>query len=442
MNSVESNSTIAGSDQESGSGPLKTWRGLPRNLWAVTLTSFLTDISSEMLFNLLPIFLFSVLGIRTSLIGVIEGTADSAASLLKLASGWLSDRVGRRKPLAVSGYALSSLVKPFLYFVTTWTGVLAVRFGDRLGKGLRTAPRDALVAESVKAEQRGFAFGLHRAGDTAGAVIGLGIALGIVINQGGVGAELSRATFQTIVLLSMIPAITAVLVLAFGAHEQVSKPPVTTSPTSPNRDVRPQVGGRLIDNRPFRFFMLIVVLFTLGNSSDAFLILRAQNAGLSVPGVLGMMLSFNLVYALLSTPAGVLSDRVGRRRLLGAGWLIYVVIYLGFALAKAGWQTWLLMLMYGVYYALTEGIARAYLADLVPAHQRGTAYGVLHAAIGITALPASVLAGALWQGVGAWAGWGPSAPFYLGAGFALCAVLLLYFMPTIDPLDNHEVRGV
>lgn len=433
---------MAGSGQESGSGPVMAWRGLPRNLKAVTFTSFLTDISSEMLFNLLPIFLFSVLGIRTNLIGVIEGTADSAASIFKLVSGWLSDRVGRRKPLAVSGYALSSLVKPFLYLATTWTGVLAVRFGDRLGKGLRTAPRDALVADSVMPEQRGFAFGLHRAGDTAGAVIGIGIAIWVVITRGGVGAQLSRATFQSIVLLSMIPAIGAVFVLAFGAHEQVSKPAIATSPKLPIKDIQPNAESRLIDNHPFRFFMLIVILFTLGNSSDAFLILRAQNAGLSVVGVLGMMLSFNLIYALLSTPAGALSDRVGRRRLLGTGWLIYVVIYLGFALAKAGWQTWLLMLMYGVYYALTEGVARAYLADLVPVHQRGTAYGVLHAAIGITALPASVLAGALWQGVGAWVGWGPSAPFYFGAGLAFCALVLLYFMPAINPLANHEERGV
>jgi len=193
-----------------------------------------------------------------------------------------------------------------------------------------------------------------------------------------------------------------------------------------------------MDNRPFIFFMLVVVLFTLGNSSDAFLILRAQSAGLSVPGVLGMMLSFNLVYALLSTPAGALSDRLGRMRLLRTGWLIYVMIYLGFALANAGWQTWLLMLMYGVYYALTEGVARAYLADLVPAHQRGTAYGILHAAIGITALPASVLAGIVWQGVGTWTGWGPSAPFYLGAGLACGALLLLGFMPSADRMHAQE----
>jgi MFS family permease len=236
----------------------------------------------------------------------------------------------------------------------------------------------------------------------------------------------------------MIPAILAVIVLVFGAHEQVPESAIPASAAVLDQSDQMPVQMRLVDNRPFGFFMLIIVLFTLGNSSDAFLILRAQSAGLSVPGVLGMMLSFNLVYALLSTPAGALSDRLGRRRLLRAGWFIYALIYLGFALANAGWQTWLLMLMYGVYYALTEGVARAYLADLVPAQQRGTAYGVLHAAVGITALPASVLAGVLWQGVGSWMGWGPSAPFYFGAGLAGCALVLLRFMPSTEGVGAKE----
>ncbi len=401
---------------------------LHRNVWAVTITSFLTDISSEMLFNLLPIYLFSVLGVRTGLIGLVEGAADSAASLLKVFSGWISDRLGRRKPIAVAGYALSSLVKPLLYFVTSWPSAFAIRFGDRVGKGLRTAPRDALVADSVGANQRGFAFGLHRAGDTAGAVIGIGVALAVIIGQGGLEADLSRSTFQTIVLLSTIPAFSAVLVLGFGAREVVLEQPRDLHGPQDNAYLG-RTQERLVDNRPFRLFLLIMVLFTLGNSSDAFLILRAQNTGLSVPGVLGMMLSFNLVYTLLATPAGALSDRLGRRRVLLAGWLVFALSYLGFALAGAGWQTWLFMLFYGAYYALAEGVARAYLADLVLAHQRGTAYGVLHAATGVTTLPASLLAGVLWQGYGTWQGFGPSAPFYFGAGLAICAVVLLRFMP-------------
>jgi MFS family permease len=403
-------------------------RSLHRNVWATTVTSLLTDISSEMLFNLLPIYLFSVLGVRTGFIGLIEGLADSAASMLKLLSGWLSDRLNRRKPLAVAGYALSSLIKPLFYFVTTWGGALAVRFGDRVGKGLRTAPRDALVADSVDPDQRGLAFGLHRAGDTAGAVIGLGLALAIILRRGGIGAELSRSTFQSIVLLSMIPAIAAVLVLAFGARE--SQPALLVSEVSQllmhDRD---RAQNRLVRNRSFMLFVAILVLFTLGNSADAFLILRAQTTGLTVPGVLGMLLSFNLVYSLASTPAGALSDRLGRRTLLWAGWLIFALTYLGFALARKGWHAWLMMIFYGLYYALTEGVVRAYIADLVPEDQRGSAYGILHAAVGVTALPASLLAGILWQGVGKWGGFGPSAPFYVGAGLALCAVVLLRFVP-------------
>jgi MFS family permease len=414
------------------------WRGLHRNVWAVTLTSFLTDISSEMLFNLLPIFLFSVLGVRTGLIGVIEGMADSAASLLKLASGWLSDRSGRRKPLTVMGYALSSFAKPFLYVTTTWAGVLAVRFGDRLGKGIRTAPRDALVADSVEADQRGLAFGFHRAGDTAGAVIGLGIALMVVLSRGGASVNLSRSTFQMIVLLSLIPAIAAVLVLALSAQEPGVAQAFKQRIGPLGQETQVQDERRLRFNRPFMFFLFVIVLFTLGNSSDAFLILRASNAGLSVAGVLGMMLSFNLVYAVLAAPAGALSDKLDRRRLLWMGWLIYALTYLGFALASAGWHTWLLMCVYGVYYALTEGVARAYLADLVPADQRGIAYGVFHAAIGVAALPASVLAGVLWQGIGDWTGWGPRAPFYFGAILAICALSLLGFMPHAELHTDTE----
>jgi MFS family permease len=376
------------------------------------------DISSEMLLNLLPLFLFNVLGVRTAAIGAIEGVAESASSLLKMFSGWLSDRLGKRKHLAVLGYGVSTLVKPFLYFVTTWTGVLAVRFGDRVGKGIRTAPRDALVADSVDECQRGIAFGLHRAGDTAGAVVGIGIALLILLATERGAVELSRASFQLVVLASMVPAMLAVLVLALGAREtpiegQKAKPPKLT------------LAGF---DRRFRFFLVVMVVFTLGNSSDAFLILRAQNAGLTVPGVLGMMLTFNLVYAVVSSPVGALSDRFGRRRFLVAGWLLYAVVYLGFAGATEGWHTWALMGVYGVYYGMTHGVAKAFVADLVPRERRGTAYGVYSAAVGVTALPASILAGLLWQGFGPWRGLGPSAPFLAGSALALLAAVLLASM--------------
>lgn len=391
-------------------------RRLPRNVWVVTITSFLTDVSSEMLLSLLPLFLYGVLGVRTSLIGFIEGLAESTASLLKLFSGWFSDRLGRRKGLTVMGYALSTVAKPFLYFATTWWTVLAVRFTDRVGKGLRTAPRDALVADSVDEKQRGLAFGLHRAGDTAGAVIGILLALGLIVMTGG-ATQLTRASFQAVVLLSLLPAASAVIVLAVGAREkQLSR----------TRAQAPRLSLSGMDSR-FRRFLMIVVVFTLGNSSDAFLIIRAQTAGLEVDGILGMMISFNLAYALIAIPAGALSDRIGRRRVLIGGWLLYALVYLGFSQATSGWHAWALMVVYGLYYGLTEGVAKAFVADLVPEDRRGTAYGLYNAAIGLMVFPASAIAGMLWQGVGSWSGFGQSAPFLFGAIMALVSALLLAF---------------
>jgi MFS family permease len=392
---------------------------LPRNVWVVTLTSFLTDISSEMLTTLLPLFLFNVLGAKTNVIGLIEGTAETTASVLKVFSGWLSDRLGQRKWLAVGGYALSAFSKPFLFFANSWGWVLGVRFGDRLGKGLRTAPRDALVADSIDEKQRGLAFGLHRAGDTAGAVVGLLVALGVVWFVQRADLTLERSTFHTLVLFSIIPAVLAVIGLALGARE-------TPIPTERRAARAPSFSLAAFDAR-FKFFLFIVVLFTLGNSSDAFLILRAQAAGLPVLGVLGMMITFNAVYTLVSGPAGALSDRVGRRRLIVGGWAVYGLIYLGFARVTVGWQAWALMAVYGIYYGLTEGVAKALVADLVPAEKRGTAYGLFNAAIGLTAFPASFIAGILWQGAFGWNGFGPGAPFYFGAVTALLACALLVF---------------
>ncbi len=395
-------------------------RALPGNVWVVTATSFLTDISSEMIVHLLPLFLANVLGVQTSIIGLIEGVAETTSSLLKVFSGWLSDRLGGRKWLTVAGYGLSTLAKPFLYFAVTWEWVLGVRFADRAGKGIRTAPRDALVADSIDERQRGLAFGLHRAGDTAGAMVGVLIALAVVWAVQGGNLDLSRSAFQIVVLLSIVPAVLAVVVLAFGAHDV---------PIIGERSRLPSLSLRGFDTR-FLGFLAIVVLFTLGNSSDAFLILRAQERGLSVAGVMGMLITFNLVYALISGPAGALSDRIGRRRLIVGGWLAYGLIYLGFALVDAIWQVWVLYTLYGVYYGLAEGAAKALVADLVQPEQRGTAYGVYNAAIGLAAFPASLVAGLLWQGVGGWKGFGPGAPFLFGAALALVAgALLAWWLP-------------
>lgn len=390
-------------------------RRLPRNVWVVTATSLLTDISSEMIVYLVALFLDNVLGAGKAVIGLIEGLAETTASLMKIYSGALSDRLGRRKWLTVTGYLLSTLAKPFMYFANTWGWVLGVRVADRLGKGIRTAPRDALVAGSIDEKQRGLAFGLHRAGDTAGAFIGLAIAALIVwLTQSG-AADLSRRTFQIAVLISIIPAVLAVLVLAIGAREVAV----------PGSARVPRLTLKGMDRR-FKVFLMVLVLFTLGNSSDAFIILRAQERGLDVLQIMLMLMTFNLIYSLLAGPLGALSDRIGRRQLIIAGWIAYGLVYLGFALSRTGAHIWILFGLYGVYYAATEGSAKALIADLVPSERRGTAYGLYNAAIGLTAFPASALAGFLWQGGFGWAGWGPAAPFFFGAGLALLAGILFW----------------
>ncbi len=390
------------------SQPRTGWRSLPRNVWAVSLTSFFMDISSEMVLNIVPLFLSNVLGVGTGVIGLIEGIAEATSSLLKVFSGWLSDRLGARKWLAVAGYGISAVSKPFFYVANAWTTVAAVRWADRVGKGVRTAPRDALVADSIDSNQRGLAFGFHRAADTGGAVVGLLIALGIVWAAQSASLELGRRTFQIIVLVSLIPAALAVLSLALGARDV----PVT------GQHERPVITFRGL-GRPFLVFMVIVGLFDLGNSSDAFLVLRAQERGLSVAGILAMLVTFNLVYTLVSAPAGSLSDRVGRRRVIVGGWLAYAAIYLGFGLARAAWQVWALYALYGVYYGLAFGTAKALIADLVPAELRGTAYGTYNATLGLIDFPASLIAGWLWQSIS------PAAPFLFGAALALTAAVLM-----------------
>jgi MFS family permease len=393
---------------------LQQLRSMPRNVWAVSLTSFFMDISSEMVINILPLFLSNVLGVKTNIIGLIEGVAETTSSILKMFSGWFSDKVGDRKWLAVAGYGISALSKPFFYFANTWGLVAGARWADRLGKGIRTAPRDALVADSIQDEQRGLAFGFHRAADTAGAMLGLLLALLVTwLAQRG-STLLSASTFRTIVIISVFPAALAVLALAIGVKETSKK----------KQHTMPKFAFKSL-GKPFMTFMLIVAIFDLGNSSDAFLVLRAQERGLNILGILGMLITFNLIYTLISTPAGALSDRIGRRRIIVAGWLIYAAIYLGFALARTGVHIWLLYVIYGLYYGLAYGTSKAMVADLVPEALRGTAYGTYNGILGILDLPASVIAGILWQGFGTWQGFGAAAPFYFGAGMALLAVILM-----------------
>ncbi len=404
-------------------------RRIPRNLWAVSIASLLTDVSSEMVLNVVPLFLANVLGARAVVIGFIEGVAAAATGLLQVVAGTLSDRWRARKWLVVGGYALSALAKPGFYFSTTWGAVAGVRWADRVGKGVRTAPRDALVADSIDPRDRGLAFGLHRAADTGGALCGLLGAIAIVsLTQHG-AVQLTRTTFQMLVLVSIIPAVLAVVTLAVGT---VDVPVRTTA-----ANVRISFRGL---GRPFASFMVVAGLFDLGNFSDAFMILRAQERGLGVTGVLGMLAAFNLVYAALSTPAGLLSDRVGRKRVIVVGWVTYAVIYLGFALVQGGGQIVGLYVCYGAYYGLTTGTTKALLVDLVPAPLRGTAFGTYTATLAVLDIPASFIAGLLWQGIGTWRGFGPAAPFLFGAAMALTAALLLAFLVTepSTPSSTHR----
>lgn len=382
----------------------------PRNVYVTALASLLTDISTEMVVYLTPLFLANVLNTPTAVIGLIEGTADTTASLTKLISGWISDRLDNRKWPTVIGYALSLVAKPLLAVAASWQAVFGARFADRFGKGIRTAPRDALIAASVDERRRGDAFGFQRAGDTLGAFLGIGLAIVIVYLTQQQSDLLSSTTFRTIVWLSMLPIAGAVVVLAVWLQE------IHTPPAAGAGRPRLSLSGF---SGNFRWVLLCVAIFTLGNSADAFIVLLAQARGASVLGTLMMVLIFNGVYTVLAQPFGKLSDKVGRLRLIIGGWLFYGVVYLGFALSHTMWQVAAMWALYGVYYAMTDGAVKALVADLVPKPQRGTGYGWLNGTIGIMALPASLLAGILWQV------WGPAAPFFFGATLAGVAVLLL-----------------
>ena len=419
-------------------GPKRTSPSPPklhRNVWATSGTSFLTDVSSEMLLNVLPLFLANVLGVRIWAIGLVEGFAEATSSILKLYSGWLSDRLGTRKWPAVVGYGISAVSKPFYYLASSWGAVAAIRWGDRVGKGVRTAPRDALLADSTPAGRRGLAFGLHRAADTAGAVIGIAVSIWVVQQVQGGGALLEAETFRKLVLWSLVPAFLGVAVLAAGARDVRVNGRGNGgkgrhgSPGAGRAASRPRLRLRGL-GRGFGAFVACSVIFELGNSADAFLVLRAQERGLSVAGILWLLLAFNVVYTLVSTPAGSLADRIPRKRVVAAAWGLYALVYLGFALADTAVHVTVLYLVYGCYHGLVAGAAKAMVADLVPPEQRGTAYGGYAAAIGLATLPASLLAGVLWEGLFAWEGFGPAAPFVFGAAMAaVAAVLLLLVVP-------------
>ncbi|MFH1775606.1 MAG: MFS transporter [Chloroflexota bacterium] len=378
-----------------GDSRKRIW-GLNPNVFFLGIVSLLTDISSEMIFTLLPLFLSNVLGATTTIVGLVGGISESSDAIFRIFSGWFSDRLGKRKLLALSGYGLSTLVKPFMLLASTWAAVLAVRFGDRVGKGLRASPRDAMIADSVSAKERGRGFGLHRAMDTLGATIGLGLAAVIIYLVQGGGLELSLKSYRWLVLAGIVPAVLAVLVLFLFVRERKR----TSLPASGPRP-RPGWSGLTggFDAR-FKLFLVVMGVFTLGNSSDFFVILRGQNLGVPLVQVVLMVVLLNVTYAAVSLPAGMLSDRLGRRKVIVLGWLIYVLVYLGFALSSSLWQVWLLFAGYGVYYGITEGVARALVADLVVPEKRGTAYGLYHGVVGFALLFASLIAGWLWQTLG------------------------------------------
>ncbi len=429
------------------------------------MVSLLTDISTEMVYPLLPLFLTTRLGATPAIVGLIEGIAESLASLLKVFSGYLADLFGRRKPLAILGYGSSTVGKVVLYLAGSWPAVLAARVIDRFGKGVRTAPRDALIADSSTPETRGRAYGLHRTMDTLGAAVGVLLAYYFITTYKG--------DYSRVFLWAMVPAFLGVAVL-FLARETRARDAASGSigagagttaqgavPNDADTGVgagagahgndggeaggdagtdagtgassRPEAGSETpvpavrrrklpsfqwsrLDRR-LRGFLVVVFIFALGNSSNQFLLLRAGNLGFGPAAVLLVYFVYNMVYSMLSYPAGRLSDKIGRKTLLVAGYATYGLVYLGFAFAKASWHVWALFGVYGAYIALTEGIEKALVADIAPQDLRATTIGLHATLVGIGLLPASLLAGFLWNL------FGPQATFIFGGVMGLVAAV-------------------
>lgn len=387
------------------------WRkGLTRNVVILGFVSLLNDGASEMIYPLLPVFLTAVLGAGPAALGIIEGIAESTASFLKLTSGYFSDRVKRRKGWIVAGYSISNLIRPLIAVASSWPQVLALRFSDRVGKGLRTSPRDAIIADSTPPEFRGMAYGFHRAMDNGGAIVGPLLATGLLLLL----HDTPQENLKTIFLLSFIPGLLAVLLLFAGLKE---------SPADEQRQV-PSSGFNFRAawaQMPagFRKYLAIVLAFTLGNSSDAFLLLRAQKLGVPITLLPAIWVALHVVKMGFSVPGGILSDRIGRKKVIVAGWTVYALVYGGFAFANTQWHAWALFMVYGIYFGLTEGVEKALVADFAPSHLRGSAFGLYHLTVGFGAFPASLLFGLVWQKFGA------AAAFGMGAGLAMLAVAML-----------------
>ena len=397
------------------------YRGLPRNVFAIGLVSLLNDASSEIIYPLLPIFLASSLGASARAIGTIEGLAESISSLLKLFAGYLSDRLAKRKLLVVAGYSVASIARPLLAFAQTWTQVLAIRLTDRIGKGIRTAPRDAMIADTVRVEQRGIAFGFHRAMDHAGAVVGPLIGYLLVIFFVANAKSPTTGEFSKIFLAASVPALIAVLVAIFFMRESPQQ-------EGHGSEIK-KLSLRGFDSN-FKRFLLVLALFTLSNSSDSFLILRAMDSGVSVALIPLLWAAHHGMKVLSSLFGGDLSDRLGRKRLIVAGWILYAAVYAGFAFATHQASLWVLFLVYGIYFGLAEGAEKALVADLVRPEQRGTAYGLYNLAFGVTVFPASFLMGMIWD----WKG--PTVAFLVSAFMGATAALLLLIL--VRPRPEQE----
>jgi MFS family permease len=377
-----------------------------RNVYVVSVVSFLNDVSTEMIYPLIPVFLTTVLGASAGFVGAIEGAAESTAALLKLATGWWSDRIRRRKPLVVGGYAIAAVLRPFVAVAQTASQVLMIRVGDRIGKGVRNSPRDALLAESVDSSARGRAFGITSAADNAGALLGPLIAFAMLTWW--------HASLRTVFWFAAIPGIAAVLAAFFGLKEIERRADATDSK---HIGLAGNMGGR------FWAFLAVIFVFTLGNSTDAFLLLRAKDLGVPVALAPILWAVLNAVKALSNIPGGALSDRIGRRPTLIAGWIVYAIVYFLFARASTSWHAWALFAAYGLYFGLTEGAQLALVADVVPKERRGVAYGWYYLAIGIGALPASLIFGLMWERFGS------AFAFSVGAGLSLLSAIGLLFLP-------------
>jgi len=400
------------------SGEGRTYFGFGRNVYFAGIVSFFMDVSSEMVYPLVPLFLANVLGVNKSVIGLIEGIAESTASILRVFSGWLSDKIGRRKGLMVAGYTISTLSRPVIALATAWHHVFAARFIDRTGKGIRTAPRDATIAESAGANVMGRAFGFHRSMDTLGAVVGPALAFLLL--------GLTHENFRLVFWVSMIPGAIAVAVIIFFIREK-------RAASSALQRERPKLSLDHFDWR-FKSFVAIAALFAVGNSSDAFLILRAQQLGISTVMVPVVYLSFNLVYSLSSMPAGIAADRFGRKRVILLGFVLFAAIYYGFAVADSPASAWLLFGLYGVFMGLTEGVQKAFLTTIIPPDFKATAFGIYNTVVGLALLPASLIGGWLWDHVS------PAATFYYGASTAVVSSAL--FIVFIIVMGKPEAESI